>query len=290
MLGELLRARVIYSAPMQAEERPAGGWRHRLHEIIFESDTPEGKAFDLALLAAIVLSVAAVCLESVPSFRARHGDWLRAAEWMFTVLFTVEYTARLVAVRAPLKYARSFFGVVDLLAVLPTYLSFFIPGTQSLLVVRILRLLRVFRILKLGHFLGEADVLLVALRGSRRKVTVFLVAVVGLVVIMGALMYLIEGPAHGYDSIPRAIYWATVTVTTVGFGDITPKTPLGQFVSSLLMIVGYGIIAVPTGIVSVELAQAGRKAQLVSTQACPACGREGHDHDAICCKYCGTRL
>lgn len=281
---------MVYSLGMLAEQSAPSGWRHRLHTIVFESDTPAGRAFDLALLAAIVLSVLAVCLESVPTFRARHGDWLRVVEWGFTLLFTVEYILRMLAVRSPLRYTVSFFGLVDLLALLPTYLSFFIPGAQSLLVVRILRLLRVFRVLKLGHFLGEADVLMVALRGSRRKIIVFLVAVVGLVVIMGALMYLIEGAEGGYDSIPRAIYWAVVTVTTVGFGDITPKTPIGQLVASVLMIMGYGIIAVPTGIVSVEMAQAGRKASLVSTQACPSCGRSGHDHDAVCCKFCGTPL
>ena len=271
------------------EQGPPTGWRHQLHTVVFESDTPAGKAFDVALLAAILLSVVAVLLESVGSFRAEHGGWLRLAEWGFTILFTVEYALRLAAVRAPLRYALSFYGLVDLLALLPSYLSFFFAGAQSLLVIRILRLLRVFRIMKLAHFLGEADVLLVALRSSRRKITVFLAAVLGLVVITGALMYFVEGPDHGFDSIPRAMYWAVVTVTTVGFGDITPKTTLGQLLASLLMIMGYGVLAVPTGIVSVELAQAGRKAQ-VSAQACPQCGREGHDHDATFCKLCGAHL
>ncbi len=274
---------------MRSELGVPTGWRHRLHEIIFESDTRLGKIVDLGLLIAILLSVATVLLESVASFRARHGAALRVAEWVFTVLFTIEYALRLIAVKAPLRYARSFFGVVDLLAILPSYLAVFVAGAQTLLVVRILRLLRVFRVLKLGYFLGEADVLMVALRASRRKITVFLAAVMTLVVITGSLMYLVED-GNGFDNIPRSIYWAIVTVTTVGFGDITPKTVLGQSLASLLMIMGYGIIAVPTGIVSVEIAQAGRKAQLVSTQACPSCGREGHDHDASHCKFCGTHL
>lgn len=267
----------------------AAPWRARIHEVIFEADTREGRAFDLALLALIVLSIAAVMLESVAAVRAGWGRALRAAEWGFTALFTAEYALRLVAVRRPLRYARSFFGVVDLLAVLPTYASLIVPGAQSLLVIRSLRLLRVFRVLKLGRYLGEANVLLAALRSSRAKITVFLGTVLTIIVIVGTLMYLIEGEENGFTSIPRALYWAVVTMTTVGYGDIAPRTVAGQGLAAFVMILGYSIIAVPTGIVSAEIAQAMRRAP-VSTQACPACGAEGHDADARHCKRCGARL
>jgi voltage-gated potassium channel len=273
---------------MRSEQSPPSGLRARLHEIIFESHTPAGRAFDVGLLWAIVLSVTAVMLDSVAHLRAEYGPVLRPVEWLFTVLFTVEYLLRLYAVRYPRRYATSFFGLVDLLAILPTYLSVLIPGAQTLLVVRVLRLLRIFRVLKLVSFLGEAEVLLTALRASRPKITVFLVAVLSTVVIMGAVMYLLEGEESGFDSIPRGMYWAIVTMTTVGFGDITPRTIAGQFIASVLMILGYGIIAVPTGIVSVELAAATR--QPLNPQACPGCGAEGHDPDAVFCKRCGTRL
>lgn len=274
---------------MRPEQSPPSGLRARLHEIVFESNTPAGRAFDVGLLWAIFISVTAVMLDSVAHIRAEYGPVLRAVEWCFTVLFTVEYLLRLYAVRYPLRYATSFFGLVDLLAILPTYLSVLIPGTHTLLVVRVLRLLRVFRVLKLVNFLGEAEVLLTALRSSRPKITVFLGAVLSTVVIMGAVMYLVEGEASGFDSIPRGMYWAIVTMTTVGFGDITPRTVAGQFIASVLMILGYGIIAVPTGIVSVELAAATRRAA-IHPQACPGCGAEGHDPDAVFCKRCGTRL
>lgn len=278
------------SPDRRPESKPSfPGWRQRLHTVIFESDTPAGWAFDLVLLVFIVASIAAVCLESVASFRARHGTVLRAAEWFFTVVFAVEYALRLLSVRYPGRYARSFFGVVDLLTVLPTPLSLLLPGAQSLLVVRVVRLLRVFRILKLASFLWQATVLMEALRASRQKITVFLGAVLTLVVFAGALMYLVEGPPNGFDSIPRGMYWAIVTVTTVGFGDIVPRTVLGQAIASLLMIMGYGIIAVPTGIVSVELANASRKFS-VSGRACPGCGQAPHDDDARHCKHCGAIL
>ena len=271
-----------------SEQSAASGFRHRLHTVIFEADTPAGKAFDVVLLLAILLSVTTVALESVAPIRERFGAELRVAEWFFTGLFTIEYVLRMVAVLKPLRYARSFFGLVDLLALLPTYLSMLLPGAQSLLVVRVIRLLRVFRILKLASFLGQADILLTALRASRQKIIVFLGGVLSTVVIMGSVMYLVEGGENGFDSIPRGMYWAVVTMTTVGFGDITPKTVLGQFFASMLMIAGYGILAVPTGIVSVELAAAARKH--VDTQACPGCGTYGHDQDAVYCKHCGTSL
>ncbi len=262
-------------------------WRARLHEVIFEADTPAGRAFDVCLLVAILVSVIAVMLESVASIRREYGGVLRAVEWTVTVVFTIEYALRLVAVDRPWRYARSFFGVVDFLAVVPTYLALALPQAQSLMVIRTVRLLRVFRILKLAHFLGEAQQLVLALRASRRKITVFLGGVVTIVVVMGALMYLVEGEEHGFTSIPTSMYWAVVTMTTVGYGDIAPRTTVGQLLASVLMILGYAIIAVPTGIVSVEMARTGRA---VSRQACPACGAEGHDVDATHCKYCGAHL
>jgi len=248
-------------------------WRRTRHQIIYEADTPLGRAFDVALLWAIVLSVAAVLLESVSRIRADWGAWLIAVEWMFTLLFTVEYAVRLATVDRPLRYARSFFGIVDLLAIIPTYLSLVFVGAQSLVVIRALRLLRIFRVLKLARYLDESRVLVAALKASRPKITVFLFSVLTLVVIIGALMYLIEGADSGFTSIPRSIYWAIVTLTTVGYGEITPQTTLGQFLAGAVMIMGYGIIAVPTGIVSVELAEAARAGtpESISTQACPAC-------------------
>jgi voltage-gated potassium channel len=267
--------------------RPRAAWRERLYHVIFESETPAGRAFDEALLVVILLSVAAVLLESVPGIRDDYGRALRAAEWTFTALFTVEYVLRLLTARAPGRYARSFFGVVDLLAVLPTYVAIVAPETQSLLVIRAVRLLRVFRILKLSRHVGEAEVLARALSASRRKITVFFGGILTLVLIMGTLMYLIEGEAAGFTSIPTAMYWAVVTMTTVGYGDIVPRTTLGKVVAAFAMLLGYSIIAVPTGIVSVELAQAGRARRL---GACAACGLAAHDADAAFCKRCGARL
>ena len=262
--------------------------RDRIHEIIFEADTPAGKAFDVSLMVLIILSVVAVMLESTALVAERYGFWLRAFEWTVTVIFTIEYVLRLYSVRRPARYARSFFGIVDLLAILPSYLSLIIPGAQSLLVIRALRLLRVFRVLKLAHFVGEASELTLALRASARKIIVFLGAVLTIVIIVGSMMYLIEGEANGFTSIPTSIYWAIVTMTTVGYGDIAPQTPLGKILASIIMIMGYGIIAVPTGLVSVELAGVVRKG--VSTKACPDCGAGGHAPDAVHCKFCGAKL
>ena len=263
------------------------GWRTRWHEIIFESDTPVGKAFDLILILAIVASLLAVMLESVQELNLRWGPELRAAEWIFTVLFTAEYALRLVCVGRPSRYALSFFGVVDLLSFLPTYLSVLLPGAQVFLVVRILRILRVFRVLKLAAYVGEAEALMRALRASRRKIAVFLFTLLTIVVISGSLMYVIEGPEHGFTSIPRGIYWAIVTLTTVGYGDISPGTDLGQALSAIIMVLGYGILAVPTGIVTAELVAERRG---VSGQCCPQCSAEGHELDAAHCKFCGARL
>ena len=263
-------------------------WQHKLHTVIFEADTRAGRAFDVALLIAIVISVLAVCLESVESIRERHGGLLNGIEWTVTILFTVEYVLRLACVGKPLRYATSFFGIVDLLSIVPTYFRVLYPGAQSLAVVRALRLLRIFRVFKLGHFVGEAAMLRAALRASARKIIIFLGAVLTLVLIMGSLMYLVEGRDHGFTSIPQSMYWAIVTLTTVGYGDIAPGTVLGKAIASTVMVLGYGIIAVPTGIVSVELAKTDRR--LISTQACPSCAVGGHDTDAAYCRRCGTRL
>ena len=271
------------------QETPDAPWRGRLHEVIYEAETLAGRAFDVALIWLILLSVVAVLLESVRSIREQYGAPLHTAEWVFTILFTVEYILRLVSVRRPFAYATSFFGVVDLLAILPTFLSLLVPGSQYLLVIRVLRLLRVFRIFKLSEHLTEADVLYRALSASRRKISVFLLTVLTLVVIIGALLYVVEGEENGFTSIPISIYWAVVTLTTVGYGDISPQTALGRTLASAVMIIGYGIIAVPTGIVTVELAQAARQ-QGISTQACPSCSAQGHDADAAFCKYCGSGL
>jgi len=265
------------------------GWRRLTQEIIFEADTFWGKTFDVALIIAIVLSVIIVSLESVTTIRNRFGEWLIILEWIFTILFTIEYFARVASVLKPHKYIFSFYGIVDLLSILPTYLSIFIAGAQSLLVIRTLRLIRIFRIFKLVHFIGEAKQLVVALKSSSRKIIVFLVAVLSLTVIMGTVMYLVEGEENGFTSIPVSIYWAIVTLTTVGYGDIAPSTVMGQSIAAFVMIMGYGILAVPTGIVSVELAKTNQDMP-VSTQSCPSCAAEGHDFDAIYCKKCGCKL
>jgi voltage-gated potassium channel len=262
--------------------------RDRIHEIIFEAETPAGKAFDVVLLWAILLSVLIVLLDSVSSIQAQYGDQLRILEWLFTLLFTAEYALRLYCVARPSRYIGSFFGLVDLISVIPTYLSLFIAGSQSLVVIRALRLLRIFRVLKLAQYLGEATLLMNALKASRPKITVFLGTVLTIVLIVGSTMYLIEGEENGFDSIPTAMYWAIVTMTTVGYGNIAPQTFPGRTLAALLMILGYGIIAVPTGIVSAELVRA--PLGKVSTCACPACSEEGHDADATHCKYCGTNL
>ena len=262
------------------------GLRERLETVIFGSDTPAGRAFDLLLLVAILASVLLAMLESVSSLRLRYGELLRALEWGFTLLFTLEYLLRIYSAPSRRRYVFSFYGFVDLLAVLPSYLALVLSGAQYFLVVRAFRLLRIFRILKLVHFLGEADVLMDALRASRAKITVFLIAVLSLVVTIGAAMYLVEGPQNGFANIPISVYWAIVTLTTVGYGDISPKTPLGQFLASAVMILGYGVIAVPTGIVTSELTRSTR----FGKQVCSECHRMGHDPDASYCKFCGGAL
>jgi voltage-gated potassium channel len=262
--------------------------QHRLHEIIFEADTRAGKLFDIILIVSIVSSVLVVMLDSVAAFQNLYGAYLYGVEWGFTLLFTIEYILRLLCVKKPVKYAVSFFGIVDFLAVLPTYASLLFPGSQYLTVIRILRVLRVFRVFKLVQYIGEASTLTRALLASQRKITIFLMTILTLVVIFGSLMYMIEGAENGFTSIPRSIYWAIVTMTTVGYGDISPKTNMGQTLASIIMILGYAIIAVPTGIVTFELNRAGQKE--VSTQACPECMSQDHDADAVFCKSCSARL
>ncbi|MCO6498917.1 MAG: ion transporter [Vicingus serpentipes] len=262
-------------------------FQKKLHEIIFEADTGAGKWFDILLLWAILLSVATVMLESVESISIIYGTELRYIEWSFTVLFTLEYIARLIAIGKPLKYIFSFYGIIDFISILPTYMGLFITGTHTLSVIRSIRLLRVFRILKLVQFISEANVLLKALKASKAKIVVFLFAVLSLTFILGTLMYLIESPESGFTSIPISIYWAIVTLTTVGYGDIAPQTVLGQTLASLIMIIGYAIIAVPTGIVGAQIA---KSIPYSNTQSCPQCSLEGHDDDAKYCKYCGGKL
>ncbi|MDK2940167.1 MAG: voltage-gated potassium channel [Methanolobus sp.] len=276
-----------------SDNKPDGNnWRSRLYEVIFEADTPAGKNFDIILIVSILLSVVAVMLDSVKSFRIAHGDLLYNIEWFFTIIFTIEYLLRMLCVKSKTKYAISLFGIVDLLAIMPTYLSLFLPGSQFLLVIRILRVLRIFRILKLVKFLDEAELLVSAMKASRRKITVFLFTVLTLVVILGSLMYLIEGEENGFTSIPFSIYWAIVTLTTVGYGDVVPKTPLGITLSSVIMIIGYSIIAVPTGIVTAEISFASieerekKRLKIV----CNNCGNDKNDSDARFCKHCGTKL
>lgn len=266
------------------------GWRTRVHTIVFEADTPAGRAFDLTLIALILLSVIVVSVETITGLSPLAYLWLRRMEWALTVVFTLEYMLRLVAVRRPFAYAKSFFGLVDLFAILPTWISLFVPGARVLLVVRVLRLLRIFRVLKLTRYLSEAAVIGTALRASMRKIVVFLLAVATVVVIVGSLMYVVEGPTHGFTSVPTSMYWAVVTLTTVGYGDISPRTPLGQALASLVMILGYGIIAVPTGIVSAEFSHQGRLLAAASTQSCPSCSAEGHPVGAGFCAWCGVAL
>lgn len=272
----------------QYDKSSLTGWRKTMFEVIFEADTFAGKLFDVILMINIVISVTVVMLFSVESFRKQHGDLLFALEWVFTILFSIEYILRLVCVNRPLRYAFSFFGVVDLLSILPTYLRVVLPASRSLAVVRLLRLLRVFRVLKFGRCLGEANMLMDALIASRRKIFVFMFTVLTLVVIIGSLIYVIEGTENGFTSIPRSVYWAIVTLTTVGYGDISPQTPLGQLLASCVMIMGYAIIAVPSGIITVEMARNENKH--ITSQVCPECTQEGHEHDAEFCKFCGGKL
>lgn len=262
--------------------------REKLYEIIYEAETPAGKLFDIVLLLAIIFSVLSVILESVSSIEGDYGEKLRAAEWFFTILFTAEYALRVICIRKPTSYIFSFYGLVDILSIIPTYLSLYITGSQSLAVIRAIRLLRIFRILKLMRFLGEAAVLWKGLRSSLPKITVFLGAVASLALVAGTLMYIVEGPEHGFTSIPKSFYWAIVTLTTVGYGDVIPQTIAGQSIATVLMVLGYGVIAVPAGIVSVQIAEATKA--MPDARTCPGCAAEGLGEDSDFCSFCGERL
>jgi voltage-gated potassium channel len=269
--------------------RPVTGWRLHLYTVIFEADTRAGRAFDLVLIGLILASVVVVMLDSMASMHARYADLFYVLEWGFTLLFTAEYIARLICVRHPTRYARSALGIIDLVAVLPTYLAFLVPGLHALIDVRILRLLRLFRILKLGAYVEEYGALGRALASSRRKILVFVTFVMMVVLVMGTLMYVVEGPENGFSSIPMSVYWAITTMTTVGFGDITPKTDLGKGIASVMMLLGWGTLAVPTGIVSAEYA-AQRTGVGPTTRTCHECLSEGHLPSAHFCRDCGARL
>jgi len=264
-------------------------WQFRLHETIYESNTPAGKAFDIGLLIAIFTSIAVVMLDSVQRFHDRYGEVFFLLEWVFTVIFTIEYILRLICIKKPLSYVFSILGIIDLIALIPSFLSFFFVGAQSLLVFRALRLLRVFRIFKLGHFLTEIRFLSTALKGSVRKISIFLFTVLMLTIILGSVMYLVEQRENGFSNIPESIYWAIVTITTVGYGDISPVTPTGKFLAAVVMLIGYSIIAVPTGILTHDLAMLAREKKELP-ESCPNCSREGHDLDAQFCKFCGASL
>ncbi len=274
---------------------PHNNWKAKLHEIIYEADTPAGKLFDVILLVAIIASIALVMLESIRGFDIKYHDFLNISEWIITILFTAEYIARIISVKKPWKYIFSFYGVIDFLSTIPKYLSIFFIGAHTLVALRALRLLRIFRVLKLARYLGASNMLANALKASRAKIMVFLFAVLILCIIFGTLMYLVEGEASGFSSIPVSVYWCIVTLTTVGFGDIAPVTPFGQFLAAIIMIVGYGIIAVPTGIVSAEYSAQGKVDQKdskqpivhLNSQSCPSCSASGHKDNAKYCYKCG---
>ncbi|MBZ5857523.1 ion transporter [Flavihumibacter profundi] len=270
--------------------KPARGWREKLFTIIFESDTRAGRNFDLALLFLILVSLVLVMLQSIESVHEHYGPQLNFLEWTITIVFTIEYILRLLTVKSPLKFMVSFYGIVDLLAILPTYLGLFLPGSHFLIAIRALRLIRIFRILKLSQFVREGAAITLALKASARRIFIFLCFVVLLSIILGALIYVVEsGSNESFSSIPQSIYWAIVTITTVGYGDISPVTPIGKLIASCIMLLGYAILAVPTGIVTIEMSKSAAKEETTS-KACPNCGNSGHDPDAGFCKYCGGPL
>ena len=266
-------------------------WKHQLHEIIYEADTTKGKAFDVILLVTIVASIVLVMLESVESFDFKYHNFINTSEWIITILFSIEYIARIISVKHPLKYIFSFYGIIDLLSTIPKYLSIFLIGTHSLVALRALRLMRIFRIFKLARFIGESTNFARALKASKAKIAVFLLFVIILCIVLGTVMYLIESEQDsGFTSIPRSVYWAIVTLTTVGYGDIAPITALGQFIASLIMIMGYGIIAIPTGIVSSQMTRFNRKEIATNTQSCSDCLADTHNDNAEFCYNCGNKL
>jgi voltage-gated potassium channel len=262
--------------------------RIQLRELIFGTETITGKTFDLVLIFSIIISVTVVMLDSVNTFKDQYGYLLFALEWFFTILFTIEYSLRLICIRAPLRYATSFFGIIDLLAIIPTYLSLFLPGTHFLIVIRLLRVLRIFRILKLVKYVGEAELLIQSLKASSRKITIFFFTILNLMTVFGSLIYVIEGEENGFTSIPKSIYWAIVTMTTVGYGDISPQTNTGQTLAAIIMVIGYSIIAVPTGIVTAELTK--QNCHELNNCSCPECGASDHDAEAAFCYHCGEKL
>lgn len=266
-------------------------WRAKIHEVIYGTHTPAGKLFDILLLIVIIYSIVIVMLESLPSYDSKYHSFFNISEWVVTIVFTIEYILRIISIRRPHRYIFSFFGIIDLLSTIPKYLSFFVIGSQYIAAFRALRLLRVFRILKLVRFVGESNNLIRALKASRAKIFVFVFFIIVISVLLGTIMYLVEGPQHGFNSIPHSVYWTIVTLTTVGYGDISPQTGIGQVIASLIMIIGYGIIAVPTGIVSAEYATAKKKEQQIDEgRSCPNCGTEIHRNDAHYCRKCGEKL
>lgn len=283
-----IRTSKFHILPSEAEQQPLAAWQLTLNDVIFGAESRAGKAFDVVLIISIIISVLAVMLESVSTISLNFKTLLYFIEWTFTIAFTVEYVLRLLCVRHPLKYALSFYGIVDLLSIIPTYLSILLPGANTFLLIRILRILRVFRVLKLFSYMEEAEQLVRAMHSSKHKVLVFLYFVSTMVVVFGAIMYLVEGPENGFTSIPKSIYWAIVTLTTVGYGDVAPSTPLGQLIASATMITGYAIIAVPTGIYTAELTQVVRSKK--DARGCPGCGKTSHELDAHFCRHCGHSL
>jgi len=279
----------LRQAHIPTEKSRLKPWQKKVHQVIFEADTLAGKAFDLGLLVAIIISIIVVMLESVPSLSAKYHNTFHVIEWIFTGFFTLEYIARIISIRKPAGYIFSFYGIIDLLSILPTYLGLFIIGSESLMVIRAVRLLRIFRILKLARFLKESKQLGDALKASRHRILVFLLAMLTLSTILGTVMYLVESADAGFTSIPRSIYWAIITLTTVGYGDIAPVTPLGQFIASIVMIMGYAILAVPTGIVTSELIKPQDNKE-EAFRSCNNCSVEGHDFNAIYCKICGEKF
>ncbi|NNC50048.1 MAG: ion transporter [Flaviramulus sp.] len=272
------------------KKRELRPWQIKLHEIIFGANTKSGKLFDVVLFYVIIASIILVMLESVRELDARFHTLFKVLEWLITILFTVEYITRIITIKAPRKYIFSFYGIIDLLSTIPMYLSFVFVGSQSLVALRALRLLRVFRILKLARYMGESTNFVIALKESRAKIAVFLSFVVILCIILGTLMYLIEAPESGFTSIPRSVYWAIVTLTTVGYGDIAPQTPLGQLIASAIMILGYGIIAIPTGIVSAQMVKTNTKEEPISVKSCKNCLYDAHTDNAEFCSKCGFKL
>ena len=273
-----------------AEQKLDSNWRDVLYDVIFKADTVAGKSFDVTLIILIALSVITVIINTVDTIDQQYGNTLHIVEWVFTIIFTIEYILRLICCKRPVAYARSFFGVVDLFSIVPTYISVFLPGSHVLLVVRILRVLRIFRVLKLVKYVGESELLIDALRSSRRKITVFLFSIITIVIIFGSVMYIVETPENGFINIPQSIYWAVVTLTTVGYGHMTPPIHTGKAISMVIMVMGYGIIAVPTGIVTAEMTKAMGHHNKVSTNVCEGCGYRWHDDDAHYCKHCGNSL